>query len=431
MTLPTTLVRNRVYVLTDGAYSTLTVSSHAVSGTTRTHIIKCTVADHGGSVTGYTDAACDGQATFTSSGSSAFEYAATGGYLTVDGNRSTSQCGARAAFAQTTVATQMSAQDCGIRFVTTSDGSTTIHFNGTASNSVFKSFEAQGSTGTTTATTAVNSETNGVDGGTCASCTFQYGYIHNHVTQINSPIGAGVIFEHIFFANSKNDGGSAHSNVAFIGYGTDDYTFRFNFATNYDAEGVFVTWFDQDNCPCHVYVYGNVFDEGSVGGTVFPRGVELRQSSSTSGNGVSRFTDIFIYNNTITRIGTGISDRAAEEDPGNYGPGSCTNCFVSNNIGYQSANDCGSGSCSATYSNNTDDSTNRFVGVTTGDFHLTGALAGTSLASPYNTDILGNTRGSDGTFDRGAYEFCSGGCGILTDLRRPDQIWALLGRVFH
>jgi len=43
------------------------------------------------------------------------------------------------------------------------------------------------------------------------------------------------------------------------------------------------------------------------------------------------------------------------------------------------------------------------------DFSLVGATsAGATLASPYNTDMLGRTRGADGVWDRGAYEYTSG-----------------------
>ena len=55
----------------------------------------------------------------------------------------------------------------------------------------------------------------------------------------------------------------------------------------------------------------------------------------------------------------------------------------------------------------------------TGDYRLaTGAVAscasttatcvGLTLASPYAQDLEGNTRGGDGTWDRGAYEFTAG-----------------------
>jgi hypothetical protein len=61
--------------------------------------------------------------------------------------------------------------------------------------------------------------------------------------------------------------------------------------------------------------------------------------------------------------------------------------------------------------NATSGSGNPFVDYTNGNFRLASATtAGTTLASPYNTDMFGNTRGADGTWDRGALEFCSGGC---------------------
>ncbi len=49
---------------------------------------------------------------------------------------------------------------------------------------------------------------------------------------------------------------------------------------------------------------------------------------------------------------------------------------------------------------------NPFVDSTNYDFHLTaGTTAGMTLSSPYNVDMEGNTRGADGVWDRGAYEY--------------------------
>lgn len=49
--------------------------------------------------------------------------------------------------------------------------------------------------------------------------------------------------------------------------------------------------------------------------------------------------------------------------------------------------------------------TSIFVNYAGGDYRLASATqAGFTLASPYNVDRLGNTRGADGTWDRGAYE---------------------------
>ena len=50
--------------------------------------------------------------------------------------------------------------------------------------------------------------------------------------------------------------------------------------------------------------------------------------------------------------------------------------------------------------------TSIFVNYAGDDFRLASATtAGESLASPFNADLLGNTRGVDGTWDRGAYEY--------------------------
>jgi hypothetical protein len=46
-----------------------------------------------------------------------------------------------------------------------------------------------------------------------------------------------------------------------------------------------------------------------------------------------------------------------------------------------------------------------FVDADAGDFHLARALPGASLAARYDEDLDGNTRGQDGVWDRGAFEF--------------------------
>lgn len=49
---------------------------------------------------------------------------------------------------------------------------------------------------------------------------------------------------------------------------------------------------------------------------------------------------------------------------------------------------------------------NPFVNSANGNYHLMAATnKGLTLSSPYNTDITGATRGADGVWDRGAYEF--------------------------
>jgi hypothetical protein len=59
-----------------------------------------------------------------------------------------------------------------------------------------------------------------------------------------------------------------------------------------------------------------------------------------------------------------------------------------------------------TETHKTTGSGNPFTSINDSDFSLTAAIgAGTALASPFNVDIAGVTRGHDGTIDAGAYEW--------------------------
>jgi len=54
-----------------------------------------------------------------------------------------------------------------------------------------------------------------------------------------------------------------------------------------------------------------------------------------------------------------------------------------------------------------------FIDSANDDFRLKQATAaGVPLSSPYNVDILGNVRGADGFWDRGAYEYTAGGFNV-------------------
>jgi len=339
---------------------------------------------------------------------------ASGGFITIDGNRSATQCGSVAALKGLT-------QDCGFKFVNTAagGGDVTFQWNSGGADSTVQSVEIQGPGAGGTGTGSFGGISGDAQGyaawtGGGARSTLRYSYIHNHVTQY-AGVGDPSTVEYTFIANSRNSGGAAHSNVAFIGGGTNDLTWRYNYAKNFDDEGFFITWFSSKVGPSNVKIYGNVFYSP---GTVNPRGIELRQSDSS---GDAAYSNIIVNNNTFVNLSTGgIVDRAGESGSPS---GNCTSCTATNNISVSAGNQF----VHMTSSNNTDDSTSsRFVSVGT-DFHLTGALAGTTLASPYTTDLLGNTRGADGTWDRGAYEFCSGGC-TFTQLRQPASGWLALLR---
>lgn len=65
-----------------------------------------------------------------------------------------------------------------------------------------------------------------------------------------------------------------------------------------------------------------------------------------------------------------------------------------------------------------------FIDIQGGNFNLLKPIAGASLGAPYNVDLLGRTRGADGVWDAGAYEYGSGSIGTLkapTNLRIVGQ----------
>jgi hypothetical protein len=137
--------------------------------------------------------------------------------------------------------------------------------------------------------------------------------------------------------------------------------------------------------------YGNIFYGEASGG----RNGSIMMGDSSGTGGVA--IDCLAYNNTFAGF-----------------PESCvlgviffyagSGNIARNNLAYDIT---GSLSVTAnTTSNNTKAVSDPFLDYANKDFRLSGHTAnGTSIASPYNEDPLGNTRGADGTWDLGAYQF--------------------------
>lgn len=118
-----------------------------------------------------------------------------------------------------------------------------------------------------------------------------------------------------------------------------------------------------------------------------------------------------VYNNTIANMSEG----------GAYGMivlVSGSGNEAKNNLFYNTPSSSVSANSTA---NNVTSSSNPFVGYSTQDYRIistTGGTyprnAGTALSSTYNQDPLGVTRGADGTWDVGAYEYDAGAGGDTT-----------------
>lgn len=153
-------------------------------------------------------------------------------------------------------------------------------------------------------------------------------------------------------------------------------------------------------------IYGNIFTNFRGGNAVIGYHVDNNQSS-----------DILIYNNTFDQCNSSVQGRG-----GIVLGNDSVNNYAYNNIW----TNCGDIDLTTSFINH---DYNAFPGATTHseaheqlnmvstiyanyaakDFRLNSATtAGTTLGSPYDVDMLGSTRGADGTWDRGAFEVTVG-----------------------
>jgi hypothetical protein len=153
-------------------------------------------------------------------------------------------------------------------------------------------------------------------------------------------------------------------------------------------------------------IYGNIFYNDSSSWTVGDGAIACINNNTC--------TNFLVYNNTFSGLSAQLSSGV------NWSLASSGSVTVNNNIWHNSVN-CGAQGAGATadydYFNGCTGTTpsethmqvantDPFTNDAGGDFHLLGGTnAGVTLPSPYNVDPTGATRGADGTWDRGAYEF--------------------------
>lgn len=239
-------------------------------------------------------------------------------------------------------------------------------------------------------------------------CFFQYGNV-----PIFSHAQDGLIVE--YSAVDSNESNGANHGEAISAYYTNDrWIIRYNKFKG--IQGTAVVAFTHATAGGAVdgfEIYGNVIWDCSVGDGAF--GFD---------NTAYPFTNCKIYNNTIVDKAGGYNNGIAMR--------SGSNNQVYNNLWVN----CSSGfwnGAGATYNNNAyswsvsepgaqvNVPTSIFVNYAGDDFRLASATAaGSPLVSPYNLDLLGATRGGDGVWDRGAYDYGSSPASGLTVNAGPD-----------
>jgi hypothetical protein len=234
--------------------------------------------------------------------------------------------------------------------------------------------------------------------------------------------GNGTLFEYVhsgtFFGNS-----AAHSEVMSYGQGAKgNVTWRYSLITDSKSTGGLM-WNNNSDPNAHLYIYGNVFYQPSGASWAVANGLIGGWTTSTN----NQFSNVSVYNNTFI----GIQYLPLSNFPTVYGGNS-----AKNNIFYN----CASPDFSrfGTHDYNTfinaggSHSESNGVSAASGDpfvdyvhlnFMLTaGTAAGTTLASPFNLDPAGDARGTDGTWDRGAFEFGGAGAPVEVHPSAPQNL---------
>jgi hypothetical protein len=389
--LPSSLARGDTYYLADGNYGSRTFAD-ANSGTAVITVKKATDADHGIDG-GWSSSYGDGQAVFS-------EWYIYTDYYVFDGQRRNANW-AKGDLSQ-----------YGIR-ISASRGPTIRLDNGSGTggdNLTFRYIDAEaGGRDTGYGDHVIY----GLTGN--SNVTFEYCALHD---------SSGVIFQmrgnwrnlkvdHCYMARNSSTPG-AHGELLSM---TDSDTVTWSNNIMEDIEGTGFIVGINGGVAQNWRIFGNVFvhsaayaaDTGrkpghnwGVAGIVF---IANDSSNNNTGN------NILVYNNTIVNVQGTWSGVVIQRGSGNE---------VRNNIWYSSTrtNNSGAEISNNWYFNTIQDgdasatkaicssACDIFSSISGKDFRLKSALGGAmALSAPYNVDTTGAVRGSDGVWDRGAYEF--------------------------
>jgi len=389
--LPTTLVRGATYYLADGTYAGRTFNT-ANSGTSVITLKKATIADHG-TDTGWSTAFGDGQAVFG-------ECTFTTDFYVVDGQRR------NAAWQQGAVS------EYGIRFQGTGGKTVRLDFGGAGQggdNLTFRYCDLVGAgRDTGFGDDVVYSLANN------SNVIFQYCSLRDSDRTIFITAGGmtGWLVDHCYIARNTSTP-AVHAEMMSSWGSATNITFSHNIIE--DIEGTAIWAFINDGNATNWKIYGNVIFHTAAfhaaGGREGITGSIFCANDASNNNFLS---SLLYYNNTHWNIkglwsGVIIQGTTSGNEVRNNIWHSCVrtaNSFTgttSHNLYYNTVQD---GDSTPTKVVLTAGQSDIFQSTTGNDFRLKVATAaGQTLAPPYDVDQNGNTRGADGTWDRGAFEF--------------------------
>jgi hypothetical protein len=381
--LPASLVRGDTYYVADGSYPAYTFKDPQ-SGTLTITVKKATAADHG-TDSGWQAGYGDGQAIFNS------VLRFNTGYYVLDGQKRNES-------------DWFDGASYGFRINHNGQDQNIVIGGGSASSNiavkyVFVDAIYQNLPSTTVRRYAIDTDTYG--GSIATNLVFHRMYVYgsNNVWFLRTTNGAIVEYS---ASNGVASNSANHGEIVNLYYSGNNAIIRYNqwknaFIGNGGTALVAITYADG------LQFYGNVlsnFDssDGAVGFDGY----------SSSHNRV--------YNNTFIG-GVGYNSGVAW--------GSGTDNLVYNNLfincrtvglqgthdynGFSDSNSRGEGHAQVNVP------TSIFANYSGGNFKLVSdTSAGMTMASPFDKDLLGTTRGADGTVSRGAFEFVTGSVTALT-----------------
>ncbi len=390
--LPTNFQRGDTYYIAAGMYPARTFSTPA-SGTATITIKKATAADHGTN-TGWNSAYGSGQAVF--GGGLNFKSS----YWVIDG-----QTGGGAA--------NNWAGNFGIKIVERGDANPVINVGqeGTADNVTVRHVELVGKGSVSSAGGSYSNDGLAVYGASNVTLSYFRMTGIGRCPFFVSP--KNLVIEH-GWVESYNGSSAVHSEVASIwGFAgsVGDVTFRNNLVTDIRSTGGLM-WDNSSNTSAKLLVYGNVFYR--------PDGASWQEANGVvggwTGNGGEQFHNAKVYNNAFINVNQAPLSSLPRVASGNE---------AYNNIFYNSDSPDFSRFSKHDYNvfinsggtqgepKGITDSANPFVDIAGKDFRLKKAFpTGMPLGAPFNVDALGNTRGADGVYERGPFEFETGAVSV-------------------
>ncbi len=406
-TLPSSLTRGDTYYIADGNYGPYDFDD-AESGTSWIYVKKATTSDHG-TETGWNSAYGDGEAVFTRT-STAGDFD-TFNHPTIEFSTDYYEMDGQVGSGKSGYGFRVTSTLCGSSY------STKIiqtHRNQLVSNITLKYIDIDHSTcgnentNTTKACFSTSISTN---------ITIQNCYLHHANTYwikagnvTSSEYSTDVLIEHTYFYRMGGKGEPYHTNALWFTF-ADNLVFRYNTIEDYDATTGGLCLGGSDN----VKVYGNVFFCSDIAFCTLNN--EGRAAVMHFNGGQYTASNLYFYNNTFVDL----------DKPGFSMGTNSNNVVVKNNLfwahpSYVSLSwfSVDTGSHNAFGNGFSTQGTNAqalgstesewFKNYSLKDYHLIKptAVADSTLGPEFNTDMDGNTRGGDGTWDRGAFEYLDG-----------------------